>query len=273
VNSGAEDAGPAQMGSGAGGGYSVDARGGLGVQVGVGNTQNIHQGGAGAVAGPPGHPAGEDPSLGRPDATPGGPGPGGGAGPDSESGAPPGVDASRKVFVVHGRDGSLVAGFRDLLRSVGLEPLEWEALVRASGSTAPFLGEVVALAPLLAQATLVLLSPDDVVGLHPGLFLGNDNAAERARSMQARPNVFYELGLAMMACPERTIMVEVGTMRPAGDLAGRNVVRFTGSGQSVKRVLDRLAQAGCPVDLSGTDWMDPGRFGGLAAAGRHPEDD
>jgi predicted nucleotide-binding protein len=88
--------------------------------------------------------------------------------------------------------------------------------------------------------------------------------------MQARPNVFYELGLAMMACPERTIVVEVGDMRPAGDLAGMNVVRFTGSGPSIKKVLDRLAQAGCPVDLSGTDWMDQYRFEGLAACQRGP---
>jgi predicted nucleotide-binding protein len=172
---------------------------------------------------------------------------------------------------VHGRDRALAPTFRDLLRAVGLEPLEWEQLVRATQTTAPFLGDVVAGAPGLAQATLVLLSPDDIVELHPGLFLGNDRLAERARSMQARPNVYFELGLAMMACPERTVVVEVGDMRQAGDLAGLNVIRFTGSLPDINKVLDRLAQAGCPVDRCGTDWMDPGRFAGLDAYQRHPD--
>jgi hypothetical protein len=192
--------------------------------------------------------------------------PGGGA-----AEPPHGPGASGRVFIVHGRDGVLAARFRDLLRAVGLEPLEWEPLVRATRKTAPFLGDVVAAAPGLAQATLVLLSPDDIVELHPELVLGNDRPAERARSMQARPNVYYELGLAMMACPERTVVVEVGDMRPAGDLAGLNVVRFTGSLPAVNKVLERLDQAGCPVDRSGTDWMDPGRFAGLAAYQRGPD--
>ncbi len=184
---------------------------------------------------------------------------------------PPAPEISRKVFIVHGRDDALVAKFRDLLRTVGLEPLEWELLVRATGSTAPSLAQVVAMAPRLAQATLVLLSPDDIVELHHDLFLDNDGPAERVRSMQARPNVFFELGLAMMASPNRTIVVEVGEMRPVADLAGLNVIRFTGSGPAIKKVLDRLQQADCPVDLSGTDWMDPGRFDDMAAYQRCPD--
>ncbi|HUY46731.1 MAG TPA: CATRA conflict system CASPASE/TPR repeat-associated protein [Streptosporangiaceae bacterium] len=169
-------------------------------------------------------------------------------------------DVIRRVFVVHGRDGALTASFRDLLRAVHLEPLEWEKLVEATGSTAPYLGQVVAQAPHLAQATLVLLSPDDIVELHPDLFQENDHPQERARSGQARPNVLFELGLALMAYPERTIVVEVGQMRPVGDLAGLNVIRFDGSAVAIKKVLDRLRQAECPVDISGTDWLDTGRF-------------
>ena len=68
-------------------------------------------------------------------------------------------------------------------------------------------------APHLAQATLVLLSPDNIVELHPDLLQENDHPYERARAGQARPNVLFELGLAFMAYPERTIIVEVGLMR------------------------------------------------------------
>lgn len=179
-------------------------------------------------------------------------------------------DAHRRVFIVEGRDGKLTGAFHALLRAVQLVPLEWEKLVGATGSTAPYLGQVVAQAPHLAQATLVLLSPDDIVELHPDLFFENDHPQERARSGQARPNVLFELGLALMAYPDRTIVVEVGQMRPVADLAGLNVIRFDGSPTAVKKVLDRLTQAGCPVDTSGTDWLDTGRFAGLAAYQRGP---
>jgi predicted nucleotide-binding protein len=179
-------------------------------------------------------------------------------------------DVTRQVFVVHGRDGALTKSFRDLLRAVRLEPLEWETLVDATGSTAPYLGQVVAKAPHLAQATLVLLTPDDVVELHSDLVLDNDLPQERARSGQARPNVLFELGQALMAYPERTIVVEVGQMRPVADLAGLNVVRFDGSAVAIKKVLDRLSQAKCPVDDSGTDWLDTARFAGMAAYQRGP---
>jgi CASPASE and TPR Repeat-associated protein/predicted nucleotide-binding protein with TIR-like domain len=179
-------------------------------------------------------------------------------------------DAVRRVFVVYGRDGALATSFFDLLYAVGLEPLEWERLVRPTGTATPYLGDVVRKAPHLARATLVLLSPDDIVELHPDLRQENDHPYERARSAQARPNVLFELGLAFMAYPERTVIVEVGPMRPIADLAGLNVIRFDGSAIAVKKILDRLDLAGCPVDTSGTSWLDPGRFAGLATYRRGP---
>jgi predicted nucleotide-binding protein len=179
-------------------------------------------------------------------------------------------DVTRRVFVVHGRDGVLTERIEDLLRCVKLEPLEWETLVGASGSTAPYLGQLVARAPHLAQATLVLLSPDDIVELHPDLIQDNDLPHEQARAGQARPNVLFELGLAMMAYPDRTIVVEVGQMRPIADLGGLNVIRFDGSAVAIKKLLERLKQAGCPVEDSGTAWLSPGRFAGLPAYRRGP---
>src|SRR6202007_2565824 len=98
-------------------------------------------------------------------------------------------------------------------------------------------------------------SPDDIVGLHPDLYGENDHLYERARAGQARPNVLFELGLAYMAYPERAVLVEVGLMRPIADLAGLNVIRFDGSAMAVRKVLERLTLAGCPVDLSRTEWL------------------
>jgi predicted nucleotide-binding protein len=190
--------------------------------------------------------------------------------PGSAGAQPIREDVSRRVFVVHGRDSSLAQCFFDLLHSVDLRPLEWETLVKGTGSTAPYLGQVVARAPHLAQATLVLLTPYDIVELHSDLFQDNDSPQEQARSGQARPNVLFELGLALMAYPERTIVVEVGQMRPIADLAGLNVIRFDGSAMPIRKLLARLELAGCAVDDSGTDWLDPGRFASMAACQRGP---
>jgi predicted nucleotide-binding protein len=180
-------------------------------------------------------------------------------------------DTTRRVFVVYGRDGALTKSFFDLLYAVGLEPLEWERLIGPTGTSTPYLGQVVSKAPHLAQATLVLLSPDDIVELHPDLRLASDHHHERGRTGQARPNVLFELGLAFMAYPESTVIAEVGQMRPISDLAGLNVIRFDGSAISVKKVLDRLILAGCPVNMSGTSWLDPDRFAHLTAYHRGPD--
>jgi predicted nucleotide-binding protein len=183
------------------------------------------------------------------------------------------LDVARRVFVVYGRDSALVKSFFGLLYAVGLQPLEWERLVRPTGTTAPYLGEVIRMAPQLAQANLILLSPDDIVRLHPDLFQPNDHPYERAMSGQARPNVLFELGLAYMANPRRTVIVEVGQLRPIADLAGLNVIRFDGSAGAVQKVISRLSQAGCPADTSGEDWLDLGRFAGLETYRRGPRCD
>jgi predicted nucleotide-binding protein len=180
------------------------------------------------------------------------------------------ADVARRVFVVYGRDGALVRKFFDLLYVVGLQPLEWERLVALTGTTVPYLGDAVALAPHLAQANLVLLSPDDIVELHPDLHQPGDHAHERARAGQARPNVLFELGLAYATAPKRTIIVEIGQLRPIADLAGLNVIHFDGTAEAIKKIIDRLALAGCPADTSGEHWLDTGRFAGLEAYRRGP---
>jgi len=179
-------------------------------------------------------------------------------------------DVSRKVFVVYGRDAALTDAFFDLLHGVGLEPLDWETIVGSLDKPMPFLAEAVLNAPKIAQAALVLMSPDDIVELHPELYAPNDHPYERGPGGQARPNVLFELGLAYMAYPDRTVIVEAGLMRPIADLGGLNVIRFGGSALDIRKVLERLRLAGCPVDLSLTDWLKTSRFENLASYKRGP---
>ena len=179
-------------------------------------------------------------------------------------------DVGRNVFVVYGRDEPVRAVMFGLLQRLDLRPLDWEDLVRGTGQSAPFVGEVVARAPAQAQAALVLLTPDDVVRLHPALHGPRDPRYETRDTCQPRPNVLLELGMVLMAYAHRTVIVEFGDLRPVSDLAGRNTIRFDGSVGAVAKLADRLKLAGCRVNDRGSDWLDTRHFAGLDAYMRAP---
>jgi predicted nucleotide-binding protein len=168
------------------------------------------------------------------------------------------ADRARNVFVVYGRDRQVRDAMFQLLRSLNLRPLEWEKLVHATADGSPFLGKVVADAPSLAQAAVVLLTPDDEVRLHPELRNDPEDSFELRRGLQPRPNVLMELGMSLAVYPLSTIIVEFGTIRPFADIAGRTVIRF-GAGNpphiGLKSIAGRLKNAGCLVDDRGTDWL------------------
>ena len=73
-------------------------------------------------------------------------------------------------------------------------------------------------------------------------------------------NVIFEAGLALGKYPERTILVQVGALKPFSDIAGRHFVRLRNSSKSRQELAQRLKLAGCEVNLSGTDWHDAGLF-------------
>ncbi|MFM9445154.1 TIR domain-containing protein [Streptomyces acidiscabies] len=186
----------------------------------------------------------------------------------SEPGTPtfPSDDVrARSVFVVHGRDEEVRSAMFGLLRRLDLRPLEWEQLVRATGKASPFLGEVVAHAPSQAQAALVLLTPDDIAKLHPQLLGDSERDDETRLTGQPRQNVLIELGMVLMAYPERTVIVEVGQLRQAADTAGRNVIRFDGSEESLRKIVARLKVAECQLDDSRPEWLDTSYFENLSA--------
>ncbi|MFB6655668.1 CATRA conflict system CASPASE/TPR repeat-associated protein [Streptomyces microflavus] len=189
------------------------------------------------------------------------------------AGAPPAgrqdpadADVARTVFVVHGRDDQARDAVFTFLRALDLRPLEWETLVAGTGSAAPYLGDVIGHAVRRAQATLVLMTPDDVVNLHPGL--GGDGGEGTGTGLQARPNVLLELGMALAAYPDRTVIVKAGDQREVTDLGGRNFIRLDAGPACRRKIADRLRSAGCRVDDTGQDWLAPGLFAALDAYSR-----
>jgi hypothetical protein len=183
--------------------------------------------------------------------------------PDREPAvAPP---SNRAVFVVHGRDGQLRTAMFGFLRALDLAPLEWETLVGSAGGGSPFVGQIIQNATSRAAAAIVLLSPDDIVQLHPDLVHRHDPDYERRPEGQPRPNVLLELGMVLALYPKRTIIVQAGELRPVGDLIGRHVIRLDGSATPLNRIKKRLQDADCILNADGDDWLDVDRFASLSA--------
>ncbi len=180
------------------------------------------------------------------------------------------MSKARTVFVVHGRDEQARRAMFEFLRALDLHPLDWEEAVAATGSSSPYLPDVVACAFSRAQAVVALLTPDDVAYLHPELHIDNEPVYETSPTGQARPNVLFEAGAALASHPHATLIVEIGSLRPFSDLGGRNVIRFDGSPGKLQKIAQRLKTAGCPVKPIGGDWLDAARFKGLHAYTRRP---
>lgn len=163
------------------------------------------------------------------------------------------------VFVVHGRNLAARNAVFTFLRAIGVKPIEWDQAIARTGSGSPYVGEVLDLAFREGQAVVVLLTPDDVAYLRSDYAHGDDDP-EVTPAGQARPNVLFEAGMAFGRDPKRTILIEMGDVRPFSDVGGRHVIRMTDSAEKRRSLASRLETAGCPVDLSGTDWLSAGDF-------------
>lgn len=163
----------------------------------------------------------------------------------------------RTVWVVHGRNTDARDGLFAFLRSLNLKPLEWTQAVQATGSGAPYIGDVLDKAFEAAQAVVVLFTPDEIAYLRSEYASGPDDDQTQPAA-QARPNVLFEAGMAFGRHPERTILVEMGQVRAFSDVEGRHAVRLDNALARRKELAQRLQTAGCNVDMSGDDWLSAG---------------
>ena len=177
-----------------------------------------------------------------------------------ESAAPSDVADAGTVFVVHGRNEEARRALFVFLRSIGLRPLGWSEAVKATDRPMPYIGQILDAAFSRAHAVVVLLTPDDEARLRRGYGSKDEPPHEVELTGQARPNVLFEAGMAMGRNHERTILVELGAVRPFSDVAGIHVIRLDHSSQRRQELAQRLQTAGCPVNLEGTDWHTAGDF-------------
>jgi predicted nucleotide-binding protein len=166
-------------------------------------------------------------------------------------------EAKRNVFVVYGRDERLRTDLFSLLRAFGLNPIEFEEMAQFTGSTSPHLWEILQAGFKHSQACVVLLSPDELVELRPGL---RKPTEPRLVELQPRQNVLIEAGMALALHPTRTILVRVGNVRPISDLDGKHYVSLDGSADSRNKLRNKLTLAECDVKTHNGDWLKVGDF-------------
>lgn len=164
------------------------------------------------------------------------------------------------VFVVHGRNDNANKAIFSFLRSIGLKPLEWSQIIASMNVGSPYIGNILDHAFNQAQAVVVLMTPDDEARLRESFRKPDEQEHEVNLTPQARPNVLFEAGMALGRFPERTILVELGKMRPFSDITGRHTVKLDDSTQKRQDLAQRLKKAGCSVDITGTYWHTEGKF-------------
>lgn len=166
----------------------------------------------------------------------------------------------RKVFVVSGRNERARKAMFRFLRALYLQPLEWDHAVQATGKASPYIGEILDAAFNEAQAIVVLMTPDDFAYLRESLRKDSDQAYESQPTPQARPNVLFEAGMAMGRDPSRTVLVQLGNLRPFSDVAGRHTIRLDNSVAQRQALAQRLVIAKCSLNMVAADWHTEGDF-------------
>ena len=166
----------------------------------------------------------------------------------------------RTVFVVSGRDTANHNAMFAFLQSLDLHPIEFSEARRMTRRPSPYIGEILDAAFSAARAIIVLLTPDDAASLKDQFQRENDPPHETEPTGQARPNVLFEAGMAMGRDPDRTVLVEIGQLRPFSDIAGLHIVKFDDSSQIRQGLAQRLEDAGCQVNTEGTGWHTAGDF-------------
>ena len=162
--------------------------------------------------------------------------------------------------MIHGRNEKISDSLFEFLHSLGLHPLEWEEIVNSIGKTSPFVSEVIEQGFEISQCIIVLLTPDDEARLKEEFRKEHEPSWETELTGQSRLNVIFEAGMAMGKFPERTIIVELGNIRPYSDIAGRHVIKLDNSPEKRNSLASRLESAGCSINRNGDRWISAGNF-------------
>lgn len=170
----------------------------------------------------------------------------------------------RAVFIVHGRNIPAKNELVKFLKHVDAKPISWEEAAAATGKPRPYTLDIIQTGMDMAQAIVVLFSPDDEARLKGQFLKPTDGSQERDITGQARQNVTLEAGMAMALAPDHTVFVRIGSPRDISDILGINWIDLDDSWESRKRLVMALHNADVKVETSGNLISpDAGTFTGI----------
>jgi hypothetical protein len=167
---------------------------------------------------------------------------------------------NRKVFVAYGRNIEMKKAMFEFLKALDLFPQDWKDWVASTGKSMPYIGEVLEKAFSDAQAIVILLTPDDEGKMNYNFLTDKDPQYEKQLTPQARQNVIFEAGIAMGYRPNRTIIVQIGNIRPFSDIGGRHTIIMDNSTERRGDLAQRLHTAGCPTNTYTDAYFKAGNF-------------
>lgn len=170
------------------------------------------------------------------------------------------LDKAKNVWVVHGRDSRTRSAMFTFLLALGLKPMSFSKAREFTGKPMPSISEILKAAFQNAQAVIVLLTPDDEGRLRSEFVRGDEQPSDSQLTPQARLNVIFEAGMALVSHPEQTIFVTFGYVRPFSDVSGLHYVLMDGKVEQRRELALRLKAAGCPVNLADEHWLRAGDF-------------
>jgi predicted nucleotide-binding protein len=176
--------------------------------------------------------------------------------------AKPAPDKKTKdaIFLIHGRDDAARVQLETFLTSLHINVVDWSKALVLCGKPSPYVGEVIDAGFDNTQATVVLMTPDDIAYLRNELWRTGDGQSEKKPMGQPRQNVTFEAGMAFAKHRERTVLVHMGKNRPMSDVSGIHAVRLNNTVQRRKELVNRLKLAGVKLDDTGESWLGAGTF-------------
>jgi len=168
--------------------------------------------------------------------------------------------SGRTVMVVYGRDGRAKQAMFEFLESLDLKPMSWTQGISQTKIANPTVRQIVDALFDKAVAVVVLLTPDDLAQLKPEFHKKSDPAYEKELTGQARPNVLFEAGMAMSSHPDRTVMTQIGNVKPFTDIGGIHITHLNNTIDTRRELATKLTNAKCQVDMDDDKWRTAGDF-------------
>ncbi|MGB3733249.1 TIR domain-containing protein [Microbacterium sp.] len=166
----------------------------------------------------------------------------------------------RTVMVVYGRDSDAKRAMFEFLESLDLKPMSWTQGISQTKIANPSVRQIVDALFAKAVAVVVLLTPDDEARLKTKFQKKNDPVHEKHLTGQARPNVLFEAGMAMSSHPERTVLTQIGDVKPFTDVGGIHITHLNNSIETRRELAAKLKNAKCQVDMDADKWRTAGNF-------------